>query len=110
MAGLLPKEFADLEKFIEWALPTSTQRNRKRLSSSMEDIQRFYDAIQPRIESVLAYLDDFALNEMPADARRLMQLALALAEVSDAVELFHAPGVTGGCDPTRFVVVDEPNL
>ena len=109
MSDLLPNQFAQLEHFIAWALPTITERNRKRLSSSMEEIQRFYDAMQPRIDSILTYLDDFALQEMPAGARRLMLLALALAEVSDAVELFHEPGVTGGCDPTRFVVVDEPN-
>jgi hypothetical protein len=46
---------------------------------------------------------------MPQDARRLMFLALSLAEVSIAVELFHEPKVTGGCDPARFVVVHDPN-
>lgn len=109
MSMLLPSQFKELEGFTSWALPSITQRNQKRLTSSMEEIQRFYDAIQPRIDSILEYLDGFALNEMPIDAKRLMLMALALAEVADAVELFHEPGVTGGCDPARFVVVDEPS-
>ncbi|HTW88721.1 MAG TPA: hypothetical protein VMD75_12010 [Candidatus Binataceae bacterium] len=109
MTALLPIEFADLEGFADWALPTTRQRNHKRLTSSMDQIQPFYDAMLTRIDAILAYLDGFNLQEMPADAQRLMWMALSLAEVSDAIELFHEPGVTGGCDPSRFVVIQEPN-
>ena len=44
---------------------------------------------------------------MPQDAQRLLFLSLSLAEVTIAVELFHEPKVTGGCDPERFVVARE---
>ncbi len=109
MNTLLPNGFSDLEQFAEWALPTSTERNRKRLGSSMDEINALYNAMLPRLEEVLAYLDRFSLQEMPQDAQRLLYLSLSLAEISIAVELFHEPKVTGGCDPERFVVVREPN-
>jgi hypothetical protein len=109
MNTLLPSGFSDLEQFAEWSLPTSAERNKKRLGSSMDEITSLYNALLPRIGGILAYLDQFSLQEMPQDARRLMFLALSLAEVSIAVELFHEPKVTGGCDPARFVVVHDPN-
>jgi hypothetical protein len=109
MNTLLPSGFSDLERFAEWSLPSSVERNKKRLGSSMDEITSLYNALVPRIADMLGYLDQFSLQEMPQDARRLMFLALSLAEVSLAVELFHEPKVTGGCDPARFVVVHDPN-
>jgi hypothetical protein len=90
-------------------LPTSAERNQKRLGSSMDEITAFYNALLPRLEEILAYLDQFSVQEMPQDARRLMFLALSLAEVSIAVELFHEPKVTGGCDPSLFKTVYDLN-
>jgi hypothetical protein len=105
----LPSGFSDLEQFSQWALPTSVERNRKRLASSMDEINALYKAMLPRLEEILAYLDRFSVQEMPQDEQRLLFLALSLAEVSIAVELFHEPKVTGGCDPARFQVVRDLN-
>ena len=107
MSTLLPNNFSDLEEFAGWALLTSTERNRMRRTTPMAEINAFYNAMQPRLAEVLAYLDQFSLREMPQDARRLLYLSLALAEITIAVELFHEPKVTGGCDPERFVVICE---
>ena len=90
-------------------LPTSVERNRKRLASSMDEISALYNALLPRLEEILAYLDQFSLEEMPQDALRLLFLTLSLAEVSIGVELFHEPKVTGGCDPARFVMTRDLN-
>ena len=105
----LPSEFSDLEQFAHWALPTSVERNKKRIESSMSEINAFYNAMLPRLEKAVAYLDQFSLQEMPQDAQRLLFLALSLAEVSIAVELFHEPKVTGGCDPALFKTVYDLN-
>jgi hypothetical protein len=105
----LPSGFSDLERLSEWMLPTSVERNRKRLGSSMDEINALYNALLPRLEEILAYLDQFSLQEMPQDVQRLLLLCLSLAEVSIAVELFHEPKVTGGCDPARFVVTRDLN-
>lgn len=40
---LLPEEFADLERFSDWILPTEPERYAKRLASTMEEMQDLYD-------------------------------------------------------------------
>ncbi len=105
---LLPESFQDLEPFVAaWSLATEKERNRKRLSSSMEEIQAFYEAILPRMERVIAYLNQFPLDAMPVDAQRLLYLTFSLAEVSTAVELFKQPSVVDGYDAARFVPVHK---
>ena len=79
------------------------------MEARWSEINAFYNALLPRIEEILAYLDQFSLQEMPQDAQRLLFLALSLAEVSIAVELFHEPKVTGGCDPALFKTVYDLN-
>jgi hypothetical protein len=102
---LLPDAFQDLEPFAAWALATETERKNKRLASTMEEIQAFYDAILPRMEAVITYLNQFPLDAMPAEAQRLLSLTLSLAEAAMAVELFKQPSVADGYDMTRFVPV-----
>jgi len=92
--ALLPAEFADLEPFAErWCLLNEPARYAARLSSTMEELQAFYDAMFPRGEAVLEYLDQFALDQMPDDAERLLQLMYALILVSFPVEAFHQPQI-----------------
>ena len=43
----LPEEFADLERFTDWCLPTEAERYAKRLTSTMAEMQAFYDAGMP---------------------------------------------------------------
>lgn len=106
--SLLPVQFSDLEPFArEWALATTIERNRKRLSSSMDEIKAFYDAMLARTDAVLAYLNQFPLDAMPEDARRLLDLALSLAEVAPAVECYGQPGVVDGFEATRFLSVQH---
>jgi hypothetical protein len=105
---LLPESFQDLELIAAvWSLATERERNRKRLSSSMEEIQAFYEALLPRLEAVIAYLNQLPLDSMTGDAQRLMYLTLSLAEVAPAVELFKQPGVVDGYDAARFVPVHK---
>ena len=73
------------------------------MASTMAEIQAFYDALLPRMDAVIGYLDQFPLNAMPADAQRLLHLTFSLAEVAAAVELFKQPSVAEGYDATRFV-------
>lgn len=104
--SMLPRQFSALEGFVsEWALSTETERVRKRLSSSMEEIRAFYAAILPRMDEILAYLNQFPLDDMPTDAARLLYLCFSLAEVSLAVEWWGEPGVPDGYDPARWKAV-----
>jgi len=93
MAGQLPAEFADLEQFSEWALPTEGERYAKRLSSTMEEHQAFYDGVFPRLQAALDYLDQFEMSGMPDDAKRLLWLLYSLVNTSFAVEVWRQPYV-----------------
>ena len=92
--SLLPAEFADLEPFAaDWCLPTERERFAKRMSSTMDEIQAFYDAFFPRAEAAIAYCDQFPLDELPADAERLLQLLYSLVMASFPVEAWRQPHV-----------------
>jgi hypothetical protein len=89
----LPSDFADLEKFSDWILATEQERYAKRLDSSMDDMQEFYDAGMERIEAALDYCDKFDLYELPDDVRALMYLLQSLIMVSFPIEVWKQPRV-----------------
>jgi len=89
----LPTDFADLEPFADWALPTERERYAKRLASTMDELQAFYDTAFPRLDDAMAYLDDFELDALPEDAARLLWLFSALVTVSFPVEVWRQPKV-----------------
>ena len=99
----LPEQFRDLEQWMAWSLETEGERSDLRQASAMEDITAFYEAMLARTEEVLSYLEQFNLEELPDDARRLFYLTLSLAEVAPAVEQFGQPSVVDGYDIKRFV-------
>ena len=99
----LPKAFANLEPFLDWALESEHERTDRRVTSSMDDIRAFYDAMMSRIDEVLDDLDRNWGEDIPDAERRLYLLALSLVEVSTLVEL-HGQRESGrACDPRRFV-------
>ena len=106
-AQTLPALFHELEALSErWALSTERQRNERRRTSTMEEIQKCYDAILPRMDEIIAYLNQYPLDDMPADAKRLSYLALSFMEISPAVELFNEPDESGTFEATRFRICE----
>ena len=89
----LPTDFADLEPFAGWSLGTEAERYAKRLSSTMDELQAFYDAAFPRLDAAIDYLDQFDLNALPEDATRLLWLCYSLVNVSFPVEVWRQPRV-----------------
>jgi hypothetical protein len=88
----LPAAFSDLEPFVEaWCLDSEPERYAKRLASSMDELTAFYDAIFPRAEQAISYLDQFPLDALPADAHRLLKLLYSLILVSFPVEIWRQP-------------------
>lgn len=95
MSALLPPQFAELEHLVpEWAIEDGHARYVKRVNSSMQDIQAFYDQVFPRAEAAVAYLNGFDYQQpLPADAANLRNLLYSLITVSLAVELWKQPRV-----------------
>jgi hypothetical protein len=106
MSSLLPNEFADLEPFVDWALPTERERYAKRLSSPMDELQAFYDAAVPRLEDAAAYLEQLRLDALPDDATRLLQLCYSLINVSFPVEAWRQPRVPDSGSSTLDVMIE----
>jgi hypothetical protein len=73
----------------------------------MAELQAFYDACFPRAEEAIAACDGFPLDDMPADAERLLQLLHSLLMVSYAVEVWRQPEVIH-CGSARIDRVREP--
>jgi hypothetical protein len=89
---MLPAEFSDLEPFAkDWCLDSEPERYAKRVGSTMEEMQTFYDAIFPRAEEAIRYLEKFPLDALPDDAFRLLKLLYSLILVSFAVEIWKQP-------------------
>ena len=94
--GLLPPAFAELERFVDpWGLlDTQDARYTARISAEMPALQAFYDAMSGRMQAVLDHVDELpATEELDCGRARLFRMALSIAEVVQAVEVFHQPSV-----------------
>jgi hypothetical protein len=102
----LPDPFADLERFIDWSLATEHERYAKRLSSTMDELQAFYDAAFPRLEEATTYLEQFDLDALPDHATRLLWLYYSLVNVSFPVEVWRQPRVPDSGAASLEMVVE----
>ncbi len=85
----LPEAFSDLEPFVgDWSLPTRAQRYEARLSKPYDELVAFYDAIAPRAEEAVEYLNGLDIDALPDDAERLLHLLYSMILVSYAVNVF----------------------
>ena len=103
---MLPEEFADLEPFCEqWCLSTEPERWAQRHTSSIQEMRRLYEAVAPRYEDLVAFVDRYALDELPDDARALLRLAQSFVMVSFPVEVWNGPRIpdSGTAALTRIV-------
>jgi hypothetical protein len=106
--ALLPDEFAALEPFAaDWVLRTERERYAKRLSSSMEQMQAFYDAAFARAEAAIKYLNQFELDDLPEQAQSLLFLLYSLVMVSFTVEVWKQPHVPDA-GAAYLDLVEEP--
>jgi hypothetical protein len=106
MTTTLPNEFADLEPYADWCLATEAERYAKRLASSMDELQTFYDAAMPRLPEAMAYLDKFELDSLPDDAGQLLLLCYSLINASFPVEVWRQPRVPDSGAATMDAVIE----
>ena len=74
----------------------------------MDAMHAFYGAFFPCAEEAVAYCERFPLDDMPADAERLLQLLHSRLMVSYAVEVWKQPEVING-GSARIDRIREPN-
>jgi hypothetical protein len=102
----LPAEFSDLEPFADWAIPTERARYAKRLASTMDELQAFYDTALPRMDAATSYLEQFDVDALPEDGKRLLWLYCALVTVSFPVEVWRQPKVPDSGSTALDAVVE----
>ena len=106
----LPTGFADLEPFAAtWCLPTEAERWERRLRSSMDELQAFYDAAFPRLAESVDYLKGVALDDISDEDLNLTWLFSSLVTVSFPVEVWRQARVPES-GPSTFDAVSEPAI
>lgn len=103
----LPSQFAELEPFSDWILPSEYDRYGKRIDTSMEDLQAFYDAAFPRLEDGADYLKGVSLDGIADEDRNLLWLFSSLVTVSFPIEAWRQARVPDS-GATSIDVVVEP--
>jgi len=87
-ASGLPAEFADLEPFAAWILPTQGERYQRRITVPMDEMQAFYDVAFPRLPDIIEYVNQYELGDLPEPVQQLMYLTFGLIEASFPVEIW----------------------
>ncbi len=103
----LPSAFADLEPFADWALPSEYDRYAKRIASTQDELQAFYDAAFPRLQESTEYLQGVALDGISDEDQNLLWLFCSLVTVSFPVEVWRQPKVPES-GASSFDVCVEP--
>lgn len=106
--AMLPEDFADLEAYAAtWCLAAQADRHSRRVHSTMQELEGFYQAMLPRMDAIAEYLNRFPLDELSGSARNLLHLSLSFIEVSLAVELFHEPDDPRGLPHGRYQIIES---
>ncbi|HET6951788.1 MAG TPA: hypothetical protein VFI47_15515 [Acidimicrobiales bacterium] len=104
--SLLPPDFADLERFADWVLPSENDRYAKRLASSMDELQEFYDVAFPRLANGTEYLKSVEMDGISEQDQNLLWLFSSLVTVSFPVEVWRQPRVPESGAAAISVVVE----
>jgi hypothetical protein len=87
---ILPAEFADLAPYAaDWSLAAERDRATRRVSTDIDTLRAFQEAVSPRMEAIILYLNTFP-NEpdaLPAPVKRLFDLARMAMEASAPIDL-----------------------
>jgi hypothetical protein len=106
----LPESFRELEPFVdEWALATREERYDTRMARTIDELDRFYDAIAPRAEEAIDYLNGFDLQDLPEAETTLLHLMYSLVMVSYPVNVFRQPKIPDS-GAAFFDTVVEPEV
>ena len=105
MSAPLPDAFASLAPFTDkWVLASEKARREARMTSSMEEIKAFYNAMKPVLDDAIQHLNQFELEALPEAEQNLLWLCQSLVEVSVAVELFFNPWPRNAYPWEKFAV------
>lgn len=106
----LPPAFADLAPLTAWVLPTERERYDKRVASTMDELQAFYDALFPRLADAVDHLETVPYDDDMSEADiNLLWMCCSLCTVSFPVEAWRQPRVPDS-GAAEFTAVFEPAI
>jgi hypothetical protein len=90
-------------------VPTDRERVYRRVETPFKEIQDFYDAVLPDFERIVAYLQSRPTVDISEEDANLLNLALSMVEISNAVEVYEQGQVVDGDDLRKYVSsIDKP--
>ena len=90
----LPAKFAHLQDYVEeWSIAGEEGRYLKRHNSTLEEMTAYYNIVEPLLEDISTYLDQYSLKDLSPECIRLLNLALMCQECFSSVVLFKHPHV-----------------
>lgn len=105
----LPPEFAELAPFVDhWACASTNERVAARSVLTQAEIRAFYDAMVPRLNEAIDYIDSVGLHTLTPEAETLAQLVLGLGQASISIEIHGAPIKPGTVFPHGIQVARGP--
>lgn len=99
----LPQGFHKLEPYLDWSLPSETERIAKRVATPIDEIIKFHAAISQELEEIIVFLNQYPYDDLPENGQRLCNMALSLVEVAPLVEMYKDPANLNMVAPERFV-------
>ncbi len=96
-------DFSNLNQYIAaWGLPTVEERIVNRTTSTLDEMQKFHDAIVPRLENIINFLNQFPCEEIPAEYLPLKNTVLSLLHVDRPVNKWNKTILDEARDPRLF--------
>ncbi|MGI5460366.1 hypothetical protein ACQEWB_45815 [Streptomyces sp. CA-249302] len=93
MATVFPPEFAALEPFADWAVATEKARYAKRIGSTMDELDAFYNTAFPLLKDGTEYLKAVSMDDISEPDKHLLWAFCALVTVAFSVEAWRQPKV-----------------
>jgi hypothetical protein len=104
-----PDGFEHLLEHADWVLWTEEERVEKQVTTSVEDLSQFYNAVLPHAGAIYDHLEGVQLDAMSDADRALLCLGVAFAEIANGVE-YYSPDSTAAEAMPRFRSSHDPLL
>jgi len=105
--AVFPELFKHLEAYSEWALPTERERLNKKCKTDMETIQSVYDVLTNNMDDIVEYLNTLPFDNLPDEARRLMDFACCYVTFDTSVSGWGVPDLADIFPIERWEFVEE---
>lgn len=88
MTGKLPQQFRELERWLDWSLPTEGDRYAKRAASSLDDLRAFSGALTPHMHDIIGHLAGIPWGDpLNEEDENLYRMGLSYMEATVPLDL-----------------------